>query len=108
MRTARQTARWFGTAVEDVAFGHVLGRVRRAAGLTQARLAELVPMEKSRIVRFETGRQHARIADVLAIEGALLQVGAIPTDGHLLGLTRNAIPILDELLAAKAGERSAA
>lgn len=108
MRTALQTARWFGTSVEDVAFGHVLRRVRKAAGFTQAKLAELLPMEKSRLVRFETGRQHVRVADMLAIEAGLLQVGAIPTHGHLVALTRDALPILDELLVQAAGERSAA
>ncbi len=108
MRTALQTARWFGTSVEDVAFGHVLRRVRRAAGYTQAQLAELLPMEKSRLVRFETGRQHARVADMLTIEAGLLQVGAIPTHGHLVALTHDALPILDELLALAASERSAA
>ena len=77
MRTALQTARWFGTSVEDVAFGHVLRRVRKAAGFTQAKLAELLPMEKSRLVRFETGRQHVRVADMLAIEAgqAIIDIG---------------------------------
>ena len=108
MRTASQTARWYGTTVEDVAFGHVVGRVRRAAGFTQSQFAERIPMEKSRLSRIEIGRQHARVGDVLAIEGALQDLGAIPADGHLIGLTRNALPILDELLTLKAGERKAA
>lgn len=108
MRTASQTARWHGTTVEDVALGYVVSAVRLAAGCSQAKLAELIPMEKSRLVRIEIGRQHARIGDVLAIEAAFQSIGAIPGDGHLVGLTRGAIPVLDELLAAKATTRRAA
>lgn len=94
----------YGRDAEDAAFGYV----RRVAGLTGREFAALLPMESTRLNRIEIGRQRATTADILVIEAALLKMGAIPADGHLVWLTRRAIPLLDELLLAKARERGAA
>jgi hypothetical protein len=98
----------YGRDAEDAAFGYVVAKIRRVAGLTGREFAALLPMESTRLNRIEIGRQRATTADILVIEAALLKMGAIPRDGHLVGLTRRAIPLLDELLLAKARERRAA
>ena len=98
----------YGRDVEDAAFGYVVAKIRRIAGFTGREFAALLPMESTRLNRIEIGRQRATTADILVIEAALLKMGAIPADGHLMGLTRQAIPLLDELLLAKARERRAA
>lgn len=108
MTLTSRVAAAYDREVEDVAFGYVLGKIRRLAGFSQATFAELIPMERSRLARIECGRQRATVGDVLAIEAALLKLGAIPNDGHLVWLTARAIPLLDELLLAKAAGRRAA
>lgn len=108
MTPAQRVIAAYGRAVEDVAFGYVVANIRRIAGFTGREFAALLPMEPTRLNRIEIGRQGATTADILVIEAALLNLGAIPADGHLVWLTRRAIPLLDELLLAKAQERRAA
>lgn len=101
-----RVARVLGRAAEDLALGYVVSKVRAVAGLSQADVARLVPMERSRLARIESARQPAKLADLLAVEAAFVKIGAL-REGDLVLYTRRALPLVDQLLLRRARGRCA-
>jgi transcriptional regulator with XRE-family HTH domain len=72
-----------------VAFGETLRRVREAKGLTQARLGELVSLDRSSISNIEAGRQR------VALDTLFEFAHALAVDPHDLLPTAGATTIED-------------
>ena len=72
-------------------FGRTLGAVRALAGYSQTELAELIPVDRSAIARFEIGRTTTSVPMLVAIERPLLAARALRRPGDLTLLTMRTV-----------------